>query len=132
MPTAEEMELQPPEIVRKGGSYAVRIKASAPSIHMLRADRRRRSTPWSAMKSSRKTWCNISWDACDGDRKLWQSNLFGRSVHDLVSDGLQTKLRHMPETARYKFKSALTRILNDGSGGLICIATLRISKINFF
>ena len=57
----------------------------------------------------------------DCPKKLWQSNLFGRSVYDLVSDGLQTKLRHMPETARYKFKSALTRILNDGSGGLICI-----------
>ncbi len=115
------MELQPPEIVRKGGSYAVRIKASAPSIHMLRADRRRRSTPWSAMKSSRKTWCNISWTPVMATKKLWQSNLFADRSTTSSPTACRPSLRHMPETARYKFKSALTRILNDGSGGLICI-----------
>lgn len=122
MPTAEEMELQPPEIVRKGGSYAVRIKASAPSIHMLRADLQTEINPMVGDEKQSQDLVQYLLDACDGDpKKLWQSNLFGRSVYDLVSDGLQTKLRHMPETARYKFKSALTRILNDGSGGLICI-----------
>ena len=122
MPTAEEMELQPPEIVRKGGSYAVRITASAPSIHMLRADLQAEINPMVGDEKQSQDLVQYLLDACDGDpKKLWQSNLFGRSVYDLVSDGLQTKLRHMPETARYKFKSALTRILNDGSGGLICI-----------
>ena len=101
MPTAEEMELQPPEIVRKGGSYAVRIKASAPSIHMLRADLQAEINPMVGDEKQSQDLVQYLLDACDGDpKKLWQSNLFGRSVYDLVSDGLQTTLRHMPDTSR--------------------------------
>lgn len=122
MPCMEEMELQTPEIVRKGSAYAVRIRANAPSIHMMRADIQTEISPLIGdEKQSQDLLAYLLHDSEGDTEKLWQSNLFGKSIYELVSDGMQTKMHHMPEQARYKFKSALTKILNEGNGGLICI-----------
>ena len=122
MPSPDEMHLEVPEIVRKGGTYAVRLKASAPSVHMMRADIQTEISPVVGDEKQSEDLMQYLLGEYEGNtEKLWQSNIFGKSVYELVSDGLNTKLRRMPENARFKFKHALTRIINEGSGGLICI-----------
>ena len=122
MPTMEDMQLTPPEIVKKGSNYAVRMKAQAPSIHMIRTDVQADITPLVGDENQTRDLVTYLETQSEGDpEKLWQSNIFGRSVFALVSDGLNSKLHRLPEQVRQKFKGALTRVINDGNGGLICI-----------
>lgn len=122
MPTAEEMRLEVPQIVRKNGSCAVQLKASAPSIHMLRADIRTELCPMVGDEKQSEELIHYLLGEYEGNtEKLWQSNIFGKSLFELVSEGLNAKLKRMPEDARIKFKDSLTRIINEASGGLICI-----------
>ena len=122
MPTPEEMTLEEPQIIRKNGNYAVRLRASAPSIHMMRADIETEVSPMVGdEKQSEELIAYLLGEYEDDTQKLWQSNIFGKSLYDLVSDGLSAKLKKMPEDARMKLKETLTRIINENAGGLICI-----------
>ena len=122
MPTAEEMHLEVPEIIHKGSAYGVRLKASAPSIHMMRADIETEISPMVGdEKQSEDLVDYLLGEYKDDTEKLWQSDIFGKSVYELVSEGLNTKLKRMPDEARLKLKQTLSRIINEGSGGLICI-----------
>lgn len=122
MPSVEELELEDPEIVRQGGRYGVRMRASAPSIHMLRADVSTTVSPIVGNEKQSQDMVNYLLQEFEGEPgKLWESNIFGRSFHELVSEDLQGKLQRMPEDARKKFQETLSRIINEGSGGLICI-----------
>ena len=122
VPGIDELKLEEPEIVKQGGRYGVRLKASAPSIHMIRADIESAVSPIVGNEKQSEDMVNYLLQEFEGDTsKIWQSNIFGRSFHELVSDDLQAKLRRMPEDARKKLQETLTRILNEGSGGLICI-----------
>ncbi len=122
MPTAEEMELEVPEIVKKGSAYGVKLKASAPSIHMMRADIQTEISPMVGDEQQSEDLVKYLLGEYEGDtEKLWGSNIFGKSVFELVSEGLNTKLRRMPDDARYKIKDALTKIINEGANGLICL-----------
>ncbi len=122
MPTDEEMHLEVPEIVRKGGSYGVRLRASAPSIHMMRADIQTEISPVVGdEKQSADLIAYLVGEYEGSTERLWESNIFGKSVSQLVNDGLTTKLKRMPAESRYKIKDALTRIINEGSNGLICV-----------
>ena len=122
MPGVEELNLEDPEIVRQGGRYGVRMRASAPSIHLIRADIETTVSPIVGNEKQSEDMVNYLLQEFEGDTsKIWQSNIFGRSFHELVSDDLQTKLKRMPEDARKKLQETLTRIINEGSGGLICI-----------
>ena len=119
MPSAEEMTLQTPEILRKGGSFGVKLKAGAPSIHMVRVDIDTEISPMVGdEKQSRDL---ISYLGGEEPEKLWQSNIFGKSVYELIQDGLNSKLVQLPEEVRGKFRGTLTRIVNDGANGLICL-----------
>ena len=119
MPTAEEMTLQAPEILRKGGAYGVKLKAGAPSIHMIRVDI---ATEISPMVGSEKQSADlISYLGDEDPEKLWQSNIFGKSVYDLIQEGLNAKLLQMPEDVRGKFRVTLQRIVNEGAQGLVCL-----------
>lgn len=118
-PAAEEMKLEKPEVIRKGGAYGVKLKAAAPSIHMVRVDIDTEISPMVGdEKQSRDL---IAYLGGEDPEKLWQSNIFGRSVHDLIQEGLNTKLVSMPEDVRGKFRGTLTRIVNEGATGLICL-----------
>ena len=119
MPTAEEMKLEKPEIIKKGGSFGVKLKAGAPSIHMVRVDI---DTEISPMVGDEKQSRDLI-DHLTGEdpEKLWESNIFGKSVYDLIREGLNTKLVGMPEDVRGKFRGTLTRIVNEGATGLICL-----------
>ena len=122
MPSVEELNLEDPEIVRQGGRYSVRMKASAPSVHMIRADIATTVSPIVGNEKQSEDMVNYLLQEFEGDTgKLWQSNIFGRSFHEIVGDDLQAKLRRMPQDSQKKLREALERIINDGSGGLICI-----------
>ena len=119
MPTAEEMRLENPEILRKNGSFGVKLKAGAPSIHMIRVDIDTEISPMVGdEKQSRDLIDHLT---SESPEKLWQSNIFGKSVYELVCDGLTTKLIRTPEEVRSKFRGSLTRIVNEGATGLICL-----------
>lgn len=119
MPAPEEMKLETPEIIRKGGAFGVKLKAGAPSIHMVRVDIDTEINPMVGdEKQSRDLIAHLSGEDA---QKLWQSNIFGKSVYDLIQEGLNTKLVQMPEDVRTKFRGTLTRIVNEGATGLICL-----------
>ena len=119
MPTARQMQLEKPEIIRKGGNFGVKLKAGAPSIHMIRVDIDTEISPMVGdEKQSRDL---ISYLSGEEPEKLWQSNIFGKSVYELIQEGLTTKLVQLPDEVRGKFRGTLTRIVNDGANGLICL-----------
>ena len=122
MPQVEDLSLCEPEIVRQGGRYGVRLRASAPSIHMIKADIETEVSPVVGSEKQSEDLVKYLLSEFETDPKsIWESNIFGKSLHELVSEGLKGKLMHMPDDARAKLRETLSRIINEGSGGLICI-----------
>lgn len=122
MPGEAEMQLEKPELFHRGGSCGIRIRASAPSIHMLRSDIVAEISPMVGdARQSESLARQMQTDYENDSEKLWESNIFGKSVSELIRDGFTAKLNHLPEDARMKLRNALTRIVNEGAGGLICI-----------
>ena len=119
MPAADEMKLETPEIIRKGGAFGVKLKAGAPSIHMVRVDIDTEISPMVGDEKQSQDLVNSLMG--EDPEKLWQSNIFGKSVYELIQDGLTTKFVRMPEDVRGKFRGTLTRIVNEGATGLICL-----------
>jgi stage IV sporulation protein A len=119
MPTAEEMTLQPPEMLRKGGAFGVKLKAGAPSIHMIRVDIDAEISPM--VGGEQQSQELITYLSGEDPDKLWESNIFGRSVYELIREGLTAKVIRMPEDVRGKFRGSLQRIVNEGATGLICL-----------
>lgn len=121
-PTAEEMKLQEPEIVRQGGRYGVKLKASAPSIHMIMANIETEVNPAVGGEKSSEDIISFLLQEFEGDTsRIWESNIFGKSLYDIAGEGLNAKIKHMPEEAQGKLQQTLQRIINEGSNGLICI-----------
>ncbi|MCM1022517.1 MAG: stage IV sporulation protein A [Prevotella sp.] len=121
MPTIDELSLEEPEIVKQGGKYGVRLKASAPSIHMMKADIVTEVSPIvGSEKQSEELVMYLLKEFEESPRKIWESNIFGKSLHELVNEGLHNKLYRMPVDARLKLQETLERIINEGCGGLIC------------
>ncbi len=122
MPTIDEMKLAEPEIVRQGGKYGVRLQASAPSIHMMRADIMTEVAPIvGSEKQSEELVMYLLGEFEESPQKIWESNIFGKSLHELVNEGLHNKLYRMPTEARMKLQETVERIINEGCSGLICI-----------
>lgn len=122
VPSIQSLVLEEPEIVRQGGRYGVKLKASAPSIHMIRADIETEVSPIVGTEKQSEEMIRYLLQEFEGDtQKIWQSNIFGKSFHELVGEDLNTKVKRMPEEAREKLRETLQRIINEGSGGLICI-----------
>jgi len=121
-PTLDELNLGEPEPIRKGAQFCVRLKATAPSIHMIRADIETEITPIIGTERQADELVQYLMEQFEDDpKRLWETNLFGKSLHDLVRESIQSKLFKMPENAQEKLQETLTRIINEGSGGLICI-----------
>ena len=122
MPTIDELSLEEPEIVRQGGRYGVRLSASAPSIHMLRANIKTEVAPIVGSESQSEELVKYLLEGFEEDpQKIWESNIFGKSLNELVNEGLRNKLFHMPTDARLKFQETLERVINEGCNGLLCI-----------
>lgn len=121
-PTLKNMTLEPPEIVKQGSRYGVKIKAVAPSIHMIRVDVESTFEPIIGSEIQSKELINYIMKDYEKDpNSIWDSEIFGRSLNVVIKEGIQAKLALMPENARYKIRETLQKIVNKGSGGLIAI-----------
>ena len=121
MPEMEELHLEEPEIIRQGGKYGLRLKASAPSIHMMKAGINTTVSPIvGTEKQSEELVMYLLQGFEEDPTKIWESNIFGKSLHELVNEGLHNKLFKMPVEARMKLQETLERVINEGCSGLIC------------
>ena len=121
-PGIEDLILEEPEIVKQGSKYGVKLKAKAPSIHMIRINTETEVSPIVGSEKQSEDLVKYLLSEFENDPKqIWESNIFGKSLHELVNEGLQNKLAKMPEEAQCKLQETLQRIVNEGSGGLICI-----------
>lgn len=122
MPELEELKLEEPEIVKQGGRYGVRLRASAPSIHMMKADITTEVSPIVGSEKQSEDLVMYLLSGFEEDPvKIWDSNIFGKSLHDLVNEGLHTKLARMPQDARMRVQETVERVINEGCNGLVCI-----------
>lgn len=122
MPTIEELKLEAPEIMKQGGRYGVRLKASAPSIHLMKANISTEVSPIvGSEKQSEDLVMSLMSEFDEDPLKIWDSNIFGKSLNELVNDGLHSKLSRLPEEARMRLSQTLERLINEGCSGLICI-----------
>ena len=122
MPSMDDLILDEPEMVKQGSRYGVKLRANAPSIHMIKANISCEVSPIvGSEKQSEELVTSLLADFDNDPKKIWESNIFGKSLHELVNEGLQNKLYRMPEDAQMKLQETLERIVNEGSGGLICI-----------
>ncbi|RID89244.1 stage IV sporulation protein A [Peribacillus asahii] len=121
-PSLHDMSLDEPEIIRQGSRFGVRLKAVAPSIHMIKVDVESEFAPIiGTEKQSEELVRYLMQDFEENPLSIWNSEIFGRNLSSIVREGIQAKLAMMPENARYKLKETLERIINEGSGGLIAI-----------
>lgn len=122
LPDVDDMTLEEPEIVKHSGSYGVKLRASAPSIHMIRAQIETEINPVVGTAEQSQEIVKYMLDEFEDDpKKIWESNMFGKSLYELVNEGLHAKLEHISEDSRAKLSDTLTRVINEGSNGLICI-----------
>ncbi len=122
MPEVSELRLEEPEIVRKQSGYGVKLSASAQSIHMIRANIETEINPMVGSEQQSEDLVKyLLHEFEESPASIWESNIFGKSLYELVNEGLHAKLEHMPDDARTKLSETLERIINEGSGGLICI-----------
>src|SRR5574344_1383556 len=121
-PEMDDLKLEEPEIVKQGNKFGVKLKASAPSIHMIRADIETEVSPIVGSEKQSEDLVKYLLSEFENDpSQIWQSNIFGKSLHELVNEGLHNKLYRMPDEAQMKIQETLERVINEGSGGLICI-----------
>lgn len=122
MPSKEDLILDEPEIVKQNGGYGVKLSASAESIHMIRANIKTEINPIVGTEQQSEEMVKYMLKEFEADpQKLWNSNMFGKTLYELINDGLTSKLEHMPDESRIKLAETLERIINEGSNGLICI-----------
>jgi stage IV sporulation protein A len=122
MPTTDELSLEEPEIMKQGGKYGVRLKAHAPSIHMIKCNTYTEVAPVVGSETqSQDLVMYLLKEFENNPSDIWDTNIFGKSLYSLVNEGLNNKLYRMPEDARNKFRETIERVINEGCSGLICI-----------
>ncbi len=122
MPDIDELKLEEPEIVKQGGRYGVKLRASAPSIHLMKANITTEVSPIVGSEKQSEDLVMYLLSGFEEDPvKIWDSNIFGKSLHDLVNEGLHTKLARMPIDARMRVQETVERVINEGCNGLVCI-----------
>ena len=122
VPDIYDLKLEEPEIVKKSGGYGVQLRASAPSIHMIRADIKTEVSPIVGTEAQSEELVNFLLREFETDpQKIWETNMLGKSLYELVNEGLHAKLAHMPDDARMRLSETLQRVINEGAGGLVCI-----------
>jgi stage IV sporulation protein A len=121
-PSLDDMILEEPELIRQGNRFGVKLKASAPSLHIIKADITTEITPIIGTERQCEELVRYMLEEFEDDPiKIWKKDIFGKSLHDLVREGIQNKLHRMPDNAQEKLQETVQRIVNEGSGGLICI-----------
>ena len=121
LPEAEELRLEEPEIIRQSGKYGIRLRAKAPAVHLMKTTVNTEVSPIvGTQKQSEELALYMLGDFEEDPEKIWESNIFGKSVHELVKEGLGAKLSKLPDDARLKLRETIERMINDGCSGLIC------------
>ena len=121
-PSMDELILDEPEIVKQGSKFGIKLRAKAPSIHMIMTNVETEVSPLVGSEKQSEELVKYLLEEFENDpKKIWESNIFGKNLHELVNEGLQNKLERMPEDAQMKLQETLERIVNEGGGGLICI-----------
>ena len=121
-PQLAEMKFEEPEMVKQGNRFGVKLKASAPSLHFIKANIKTEISPIMGSEKESEELVKSLMEQFDSDpQSLWQSNMFGKPLEVLIKEGLQNKLYKMPEDVQVKIQKTLQKIINEGSGGLICI-----------
>lgn len=121
-PSMSELRLQEPEIVQQGSRFGVRLKANAPSLHLIRVDIETEVSPVVGTEKQSEELVRYLLEEFENDpQRIWNTNFFGKSLHELVREGLSNKLMRMPVDAQEKVQETLSKIINEGSGGMICI-----------
>ena len=121
-PSVEEMTLEEPVLVKQNGRYGVKLKATAPSLHIIKVDVTTEVSPTVGNEKQGEDMVNFLTEKYEQDPKnIWETNMFGRSLNDLVNDGLKDKLLSVPKDAQIKMNKTLTRMVNENRGGMICI-----------
>ena len=122
IPDQDDMVFEEPEIIKKGGQFGVRLKAGAPSLHIMRADVESEISPMiGSERQSEQLIAYLMEKFEDDPQKIWQSDIFGKPLYDLLREGVEEKIRRAPEGAREKLRDTLQKVVNEGSGGIICI-----------
>ena len=122
LPAAEEMQMEEPQIVRQGGKYAVKLRASAPAIHLLRTQIECEVNPDIGGDGASEDILGFLLQGFDGDvNRIWESKIFGRSLNELAEESLNARILSLPDNARERLRETLQRLINEGTGGLICI-----------
>ena len=121
-PQKSEIQLETPEVIKHGSKYGVKIKATAPSIHMIKADITTELAPIVGSEQQAQDLINyIKEESAKGEEGIWKVNIFGKSVEQLVEDGMMQKAAKMTEDSQMKLQDTMEKIINDGNGGLVCI-----------
>ncbi len=121
-PTLDEMTLEEPQIVKQGSKYGVKLRATAPSLHIMQVDIQSEVSPYVGSEQQSEEMLKSLLSRFENDPKsLWETNMFGKSLHMMVNEGLNNKLNAMPEDTQKKMRRTLSRIVNEGKGGIICI-----------
>ena len=121
-PTMSELTLQEPEIVKQGSRFGVKLKANAPSLHLIRVDIETEVSPVVGTEKQSEELVRYLLEEFENDpQRIWNTNFFGKSLHELVREGLSNKLMRMPADAQEKVQETLSKIINEGNGGMICI-----------
>ena len=122
MPTIDELTLDEPQIIKQSGKYGIKLRASAPSIHMMKVNTNTEVAPLVGSESqSEDLVMYLLKEFEENPTQIWESNIFGKSLHELVNEGLHNKLFRMPTDARMKLQETLEKVINEGCSGLICI-----------
>ena len=122
VPDIYDLKLEEPEIVKKSGGWGVKLCASAPSIHMIKADIKTEVSPIVGTEAQSEELVSFLLREFETDpKRIWETNMLGKSLYELVNEGLHAKLAHMPDDARARLSETLGRVINEGAGGLVCI-----------
>ena len=121
VPELSEITIEEPEVIRQGNKFGVKIRSKSPSIHMIRAGIETEIAPIVGTEQQAEDLIKYIRESPERGESIWESNIFGKSFHELVGEDLNAKVKRMPEDARMKLKETIERIINDGCNGLICI-----------
>ena len=121
MPFKNEITLAPPEVIKQGNKYGVRIKANSPSIHLIMANIETEIAPIVGTKEQAEDLVSYIQRDQDQNADIWDTNIFGKTVEQLVNDGIMTKLELINDESRQKLQETMQKIVNDTNGGMVCI-----------
>ncbi len=122
MPTPEEMNFEEPVLIKQGNKYGVKLKAKAPSLHIMKVDVATEVSPIVGNDKQGEEMANSIIEKYDNDpKKLWDTEMLGRSLQDLIADGINTKIKEIPESVQGKLRKTMCKIVNENKGGIVCI-----------